>query len=371
MILRQLKLVNFRNYKKLTLNFKSKINIIIGNNGQGKTNILESIYLLGLTKSHRAIQDSDLILKGSNFYIVQGIVEIDKIKTQYKILLNNNVKTLEINNNAIKKNSDYISKMNVIIFYPEELELIKGSPLFRRNYFNIEISQLFSSFLKVQSDYNKLLRMRNDCLKQRFKNNYFDESYFEVLTNHLIDKAVLIYKMRLKYIEKINNHISSIFFDITGIQNLKINYLSSIKDLSNDITIREELLKGYKQNFEQETRIGMTILGPHRDDFEFIADGINLRNYGSQGQQRCAVIALKLSELEIFRQYKGTEPILLLDDVFSELDEEKKNFLLKYIDGSCQTIITATDLNSISPKIVKKAKIIVIDKGKKVKRKGE
>ncbi len=371
MILRQLKLINFRNYKRLSLSFKSKINIIIGNNGQGKTNILESIYLLGLTKSHRAIQDSDLILKNSHFYSVSGHIEENQTKTQYKVLLNNNIKTLEIDNNVIRKSSDYISKLNIIIFYPEELELVKGSPIFRRNYFNIEISQLFPSFLKVQSDYNKLLRMRNDCLKQRFKSLSFDENYFEVLTNHLIDKAILIYKMRLKYIEKINKYVSNIFSDITGIKNLKINYLSSVKDLSSDDAIRRELLDSYKKNFDQESRIGMTIVGPHRDDFEFITDSINLRNYGSQGQQRCAVIALKLSELEIFLQYKRTKPILLLDDVFSELDEEKKNCLLKYIDGSCQTIITATDLASINPKIVKKAKVIMIENGKKVKRKGE
>jgi DNA replication and repair protein RecF len=365
MILRQLNLINFRNYKKLTLNFNSKINIIIGKNGHGKTNILEAIYLLGLTKSHRAVQESDLVHKNSEFSSIVGIAQDNTFKTKFKILLSNNSKILEINDTIIKRNSDYISKLNIIIFYPEELELIKGSPLFRRNYFNIEISQLYSKYLKVQSDYNKLLKMRNDYLKQQARHINVDLSYFEVLTNHLVEKAIVIYKMRQKFVEKINLYIDNIFFDITGLKGLKLSFVSSINDLSSDDSIRKEFYEKLGKNSDYETRIGMTLTGPHRDDFEFMLDEVNLKNFGSQGQQRCAVIALKLAELEIFKQYKDTAPILLLDDVFSELDEDKKNGLLKYIDGSIQTIITSTDLNNINERIVKKAKIILIKNGKK------
>lgn len=365
MILHQLDLINFRNYKKLSLSFKPKINIIIGKNGHGKTNILESIYLLGLTKSHRAVQENDLISHNNNFSSISGVTEDNSFKTKFKILLNNNSKTLEINDTVIKKSSEYISKLNIIIFYPEELELIKGSPLFRRNYFNIEIGQLNFKYLKIQSDYNKLLRMRNEYLKQQSKHINVDLNYLEVLTNHLVEKAILIYKMRSKFIEKINLNIGNIFKDITNISNLNLKFSSSISDLSSEESIRTEFINKLNKNKELEIKLGMTLFGPHRDDFEFFVGDKNLKNYGSQGQQRCAVIALKLAELEIFKQYKDSTPILLLDDVFSELDEEKKNSLLKYIDGSIQTIITTTDLNSISDKIIKKSKIIRIKDGKK------
>ena len=269
-------------------------------------------------------------------------------------------KILKIDNNLIKSNTNYISNMNIIIFYPEDLELIKGSPNIRRRFLNLELSQLYSNYLTITSDYNKLLKMRNDCLKSDIK----DENYFDILTEYLINKAILIYKMRKKFIDKINEKIKSIFFDISGLDNFYIKYKTSIEfeNFEEDYlkTIMREKFKNIRN---QELKFKSTLIGPHRDDLEFYIEDLNLKFYGSQGQQRMAILSLKLSEIEIFKKYKGYNPILLLDDVFSELDENKKNNLLKYIDSEIQTIITTTDLNNIDKSIIDKSKIIRIKQG--------
>lgn len=361
MYISDISIKNFRNYESLNLDFKDGINIIIGNNGQGKTNLLESIYVLGITKSHRSFIDNNLIQKGKKISKIKGNIVINNISKNLEIILKSKEKNLKIDNNMIKKNSDYISNMNLIIFYPEDLDLIKGSPNIRRRFLNLELSQLYSVYLNISNDYNKLLKMRNDYLK----NNYFDYNYFEILTNYLIEKAVLIYKMRKKFIDKLNLNIDNIFNDITGIENLKIKYktIPEFDDFEID-NLKLILKEKFDNNLEKERKLKSTILGPHRDDIEFYIDKLNLKNYGSQGQQRVAILSLKLSEIEIFKNYKKETPILLLDDVFSELDEIKKNNLLNYLKNNIQTIITTTDLNNINEKLIEKAKIIKIDNGK-------
>ena len=285
-----------------------------------------------------------------------------------KVIIDNKKKLLKIDNSTIKKVSDYISNMNIIIFYPEDLELLKGSPQIRRQYFNLELSQLYSNYYIVLNEYNKLLKIRNEYLKKMCKNINVDKYYFDILTNYLVDKAIIIMKIRNKYIEKINNYCESIFSDIMKIKNFKIKYIPSIDvDFSDDEKNKILLKNLYDEKLNYDIKMCSTTFGPHKDDFEFLLDEYNLKNYGSQGQQRIAVLCLKLAEIQIFKKFKNTTPILLLDDVFSELSDDKKNNLMKYISKDIQTIITTTELNNLDKKLVKKSKLFKIENGKLIK----
>lgn len=360
MYLKNIKIQNFRNYDTLSLDFDKGLNIIYGSNGQGKTNLLESIYVLGMTKSHRSYIDNNLIKENKNFFKIKGILSNENIKSKLEVTYNDKEKILKLDNNLIKKISNYISKMNIIIFYPDDLNLIKGSPYERRRFLNSEISQLSGEYLTVLNDYNKLLKMRNEYLK----NSIIDENYLNILTDYLIDKAIIIYKMRYKFVEKLNKTIEHIYNDLAKISNFKVIYKTSFKINNYE---KEELKKLLKQQFNnnklKEKKNKITMIGPHRDDLEFFIKEDNIKNLGSQGQQRIAILAIKLAEIEIIKQYKGSKPILLLDDVFSELDKNKKNNLLKYLVDDIQTIITTTDLTNINKKIRNQAKLIEIDKG--------
>ncbi len=364
MYISNLKISNFRNYDSLELKLNKGLNIIIGNNGQGKTNLLESIYVLGITKSHRSFIDNNLIKKNEKICKIKGKLVQENISSKLEIILENKKKILKIDNNIIVKNSDYISNMNIIIFYPEDLELIKGSPASRRRFLNLELAQLNSNYLVILNEYNKILKMRNDYLK----NSYIDDNYLNILTNYLIEKAIIIYKLRNKFVIKLNENIEKIYNDITKISGFNIKYKNSLNNTDfNYDSLKYNLIEKFREIKNQELKLKTTLIGPHKDDLEFYLDENNLKNYGSQGQQRMAVISLKLGEIEIFKKYNDNTPILLLDDVFSELDEKKKNNLLKYINNDIQVIITTTDVKNISEKIIKKSKIIEIENGKIVK----
>ena len=365
MILKQINLVNFRNYENLKLKFYKGINILYGSNAQGKTNLLESIYYLGLTKSHRPIIDNNLIMNGKNSSNIEGIINNGKLDKKLKINFDSNNKKLFIDNNQIKKVSDYISNLNIIIFCPDDLELIKLSPQVRRKYLNMELSQLYSNYYIVLNEYTKLLKIRNNYLKKYNKKEIVDDNYFDILTNYLVDKAILIYKMRYKFINKINDYCTIIYKNIMNIDNFKIIYKPNIDNLNIfDENFKNNLLNIINKNKEIDIKFSCTLIGPHKDDFEFYLGEKNLKLYGSQGQQRAAVLVLKLSEIELFKKYKEETPILLLDDIFSELDDSKKNNLLKYIVKDIQTIITTTDLNNLDKKLIKKSKIFKIEQGK-------
>lgn len=364
MILKNIKLKNFRNYETLKISFSDHINIIYGNNAQGKTNLLESIYVLALTKSHRSFIDHNLIKDGEQISKVSGKVEKDGISTNYEILLEFKKKKCFIDGDDIKKLSDYISNLNIVIFYPEDLEIIKGAPDQRRRYMNMEISQLDRNYFSILNDYNRLLKMRNDSLKNMTLFSGFEHPYFLALTEYLIEKATFLYKMRIKFVKKLNDNCGKIFQDISGKDNFHINYESSF--ILENMTM-EEIKEKLKQKFSevktQEYKLRTTMIGPHKDDISFWIDNKNLKKFGSQGQQRMAILALKLSEIPIFSGYCNSPPILLLDDVFSELDDIKKNNLLSYISGDVQTIITTTEISNIEEGILKTAKLIEIENG--------
>lgn len=372
MILRKIKLINFRNYKSFNINFQKNINIIIGDNAQGKTNILESIYTLALTKSYRTTNDSNLIRLDQEKFIITGEIKDEKIFKKLSLELYKGTKVAKINDNVINKISDYVGNLYVILSSPDDLQMIKGSPSERRNFLNIEISQLSSNYIKKYNEFNKILKMRNDYLKLLFTNSLCDYNYLDILTNNLIEREIDIYIERYNFINKINDNITDIYKNITGIKDLKILYETNVEFNNYEPEyMKKTLLEKYRKNQQREISMGMTLYGPHRDDFTFLIDNNDIKIFGSQGQQKLAFIALKFAEIRIFEEKTGTKPIILLDDIFSELDKTKKNKLIQYIDNDYQVIITSNDTKDISKKILNGASIFKIQDGKIIEKGGD
>jgi DNA replication and repair protein RecF len=362
MILNKIILQNFRNYENEEFKFKKGMNIIIGNNAQGKTNLLEGIHYLSDLKSHRVFQDINIIMKNKNKARIKAFVQNELTKSKIQIDIFENKKEIFVDENKIEKNN-YYDIVNTIIFFPDDLELVKGYPEVRREYLNSQIIALNSEYKKLLIDYNKLLKTRNDWLKRKMFGEKMDIDYFNIITNHYIKRSSKIYNFKNKYINKINEIINNNYSKISDQSNLKIKYITEITNFNNIDIIETELTTLIKKNYEQEILQGKTLFGPHKDDIQFLLDEENLKNIGSQGQQRMAILAYKISELEIYKEVKQKNSILLLDDVFSELDIKKNKNLLNLLYSFEQVIITTTNTKNISFKN-KDINIIKISKGK-------
>ncbi len=340
------------------------MNIFLGDNAQGKTNILEAITILSLTKSHRIGISPNIIMFNKKKAKIKGVIKKDKIITKLGVELTDDSKKLTVNTDEIRKVADYISNLNVIVFTPDDLEIIKGSPSIRRNLLNIQLSQISKVYLNTYNEYNKLLKTRNEYLKILFNNSIADVNYLDIITDKLIEKAIIIYQMRKEYLDLINENINNNYKNITGEEFLRVEYIPNIEFANYDNeSIRKKLKHQYKRYYQKELNYGMTLYGPHRDDFSFILNDINLKFFGSQGQQKVAVLAYKLSEIPIFESVCGTLPVLLLDDIFSELDVKKRNKLLKLVGSDIQSIITTTDLKSINKRYLNDAYIYKVENG--------
>ena len=342
------------------------MNIFVGNNAQGKTNILESLVILSLTKSHRLGINPNIIMFNKKKTKIKGVIRKDDIISKLEFEQDEDSKKFYLNNNKINKIADYISNMTTIIFTPDDLEIIKDSPNVRRNLLNIQLSQISKLYLNTYNQYNKILKNRNEYLKILYSNGLADKNYLDILTDKLIEKAVIIYKLRNEYINNINKVISKNYNLISSVGFLEIKYLPNI-DVNNyeDEEITKKLKNIINKNYDREIRNGMTLYGPHRDDFLFLLDNKDLKYFGSQGQQRLAVLSFKLSEIGIFEEYTNTKPILLLDDIFSEFDVKKRNNILKYINNcDIQSILTTTDLKNINKRYIKDAYIFEVINGK-------
>ncbi len=371
MKIEHIKLTNFRNYDELELDFNPNINIIVGNNGQGKTNILESIYVLSLSKSNRDGYDSDMIKFEKESLSLEGkIIDNDLIK-KLRVDITPYKKRVFINNKEIHKIKDYISNFCVISFVPTDLDIIKGSPSVRRNLLNIDISQLYNNYITYLNEYNKIIKIRNDYLKKLYINNNSDFRYLDVINEKMIEKADKIYEYRFKFIEEINKNIADIYKKITGLDGLTIKYDNTLGlDSYDKEKIKETYLKKLKKHLNQEMMQGISLIGPHRDDFTFYLDNVDMKVYSSQGQQRMAIIAFKISELSYYKKIIGSYPVLLLDDIFSEIDIKKRNKIINFLKKDIQTIITTTDINDISKKLLDNAVIYNIS-NKKITKKGK
>lgn len=360
MYIKNLKIINFRKIENIDIELNKNINVFIGNNAQGKTSILNAIYMLALTKFDKNVNDEEIIKKGSLFGKVKGNIKVGKISKKLEVILEKNVKVLRIDGNVCNRVTDYLSNLNVIMFSPDALDIVKKSPCIRRNLMNVELCQLYPSYVKILNEYNKILKIRNEYIRKNFNNINFD--YFDVVTSNLIDRAIIIMNYRKAFISKLNENISNVYYKIMKQEGLKINYVCNLPCCD-----KNELIKFYRENFVNETSQKVTLFGPHRDDFDFYLHDENLKLYGSQGQQRVAILSLKLSEISIFKEVKGYYPIVLLDDIFSELDIEKRRNLLKFIKSNIQFIITTTDVKNISSKILNKASVFNLKDGKILK----
>lgn len=321
----------------MSLGFDKSTNIFYGDNAQGKTNILEAVYLSGTTKSHRGTKDKDMIQFGANESHIETIVEKNGIKYQIDMhLKKNSPKGIAINKIPIRKASELFGIINIVFFSPEDLNIIKNGPGERRRFIDLELSQLDKVYLNNLSNYNRIVNQRNHLLKEIDYNKGALET-LDIWDMQLIQYGNKIIERRQKFIEKINKIISNIHKKLTGNrEDIKIVYEPSNGALS----FEQALLK----NKEKDLRIKSTSVGPHRDDIAFLVSDIDIRKYGSQGQQRTAALSLKLSEIELVKQSIHDTPVLLLDDVLSELDKHRQNYLLDSIHD-IQTLITCTGVD--------------------------
>lgn len=346
-----LKLLNFRNYESLELTFSPKCNLIYGLNGTGKTNLVEAIYVLGLTRSFRGSVDKVLIQQDKTLTKIEGSV-LNQGKDLYRLVISEDGKTAKVNGNKITKLSDYISKICVVLFSPDDLRMIKDSPSVRRKMVDVEISQLENNYLKYLNIYTKTLKQRNAYLKSLYLNSNESTEYLNILTLKLIDFGLKVHEERKKFVSKLNTFLSNIFEQITGISGLSFEYVSDYEKKS-----KEDLEKEYHKQLSRDMAFGKTHYGIHHDDYVFYFKDVNMKDYASEGQQKNAVIAFKIAETKMFQSEKNVCPILILDDLFSELDQEKIGHIMNLIDPDVQTFITTTEIDKVDENIRKVSKI--------------
>lgn len=336
MIIKSLELENFRNYGELSITFDSGTNILYGDNAQGKTNILEAIYLSATTKSHKGSKDKELINFDAQEAHIRTYVMKDGLENRVDMhLRKNKTKGIAINGQKIKKAADLLGLLNVVFFSPEDLSIIKNGPSERRRFVDMELCQLDSFYLYNLNNYNKIVNQRNKLLKDLSFNPNLRDTLF-IWDSQLVSYGSKIIERRAAFVKQLNEIIYDIHVRLSGgKETLKVVYEPDIALL--------ELESGLKNSQEKDIKLKQTTVGPHRDDFSFLVDEIDIRKFGSQGQQRTAALSLKLSEIELVKKITKDTPLLLLDDVLSELDSSRQNYLLNSI-GDIQTIITCTGL---------------------------
>lgn len=337
MIIKSLELNSFRNYKTLVIDFEKGTNILYGDNAQGKTNILEAIYVSGTTKSHKGSKDKEMIQFGSEESHIR--IFLNRQEKQFQIdihLKKNRSKGIAINQIPIRKASELFGILNIVFFSPEDLNMIKNGPLERRRFMDMELSQIDRIYLDDLAKYHKILNQRNRLLKDiPFRPDFKDT--LPVWDMQLTEYGRRIIKRRREFVSRLNEMVSEIHAQITGgKEKMKLSYEPNVKEDD----FEEELMKFRERDFKQK----ITTVGPHRDDMAFFIHEMDIRKFGSQGQQRTAALSLKLSEIELVKSVMKETPVLLLDDVLSELDAGRQNYLLDHIKNT-QTILTCTGLD--------------------------
>ena len=356
MIIKSLELANYRNYDFLDINFSNGTNILYGDNAQGKTNILEAIYLSSTTKSHKGTKDRDIINFDKEEAHIRTLLEKDGMDNRVDMhLRKNKSKGIAINGQKIKKAAELLGLLNVVFFSPEDLGIVKNGPSERRRFIDMELCQLDSFYLYNLNHYNKIVNQRNKLLKDMYFKPELKDT-LNIWDSQLVSFGSKIIERRKIFVEQLNDIIYEIHRKLSGDkEELVISYEPD--------TLIENYEHSLIVNKEKDIKLKQTTVGPHRDDFSFMAGNIDIRKFGSQGQQRTAALSLKLSEIELVKKITKDNPVLLLDDVLSELDSNRQNYLLNTI-GDIQTIITCTGLDEFVNNRFEINKVFKVENGK-------
>ncbi|AAK77991.1 DNA replication and repair protein RecF [Clostridium acetobutylicum] len=359
MYIKNLYLDNFRNYDNIEIDFNKKVNILTGNNAQGKTNILESIFYCSLGKSHRTNKDKELIKWDKDEAFIRLNLSRKPLDKKIEIkIFKGGKKGININSIKLKKISELFGIFNVVMFSPEDLKIVKESPGHRRKFLDMEISKLDHRYYYKLVQYNKILDQRNIMLRnKKFLNNDMISVYDEQLSKF----GSSLIESRIKYLNKLNEKGKIIHSDITkGKEEIEFTYLTHVKGREN---ISEELFSLFKDSYKRDVEKGNTSVGPHRDDFSIKINGIDARSFGSQGQQRTSVLTIKFASIQIIKEISSETPVLLLDDVLSELDESRQEYILNSLEG-IQTLITCTGIGDIEKYLKNDFNVFRIDNGR-------
>lgn len=366
MHIEQLKLTNYRNYDALALNFSPKINVFIGENAQGKTNVMESIYVLAMAKSHRTTNDKELIRWDSDYGKIEGAVQKRHGILPIELTITKKGKKGKINHIEQSRLSHYIGQMNVVMFAPEDLNVVKGSPQIRRRFIDMEIGQISPVYLHDLLTFQKILKQRNHFLKMNQGKAMPDDVMYEVYNEQYIHAATQIIRKRFQFMDLLQEWAEPIHAGISqGKETLVIKYrtVAGVEKEHTSSEIEDFLHKKLIEAKPREFDRGVTLVGPHRDDLQFLVNGYDVQTYGSQGQQRTTALSLKLAEIELIKQETNETPILLLDDVLSELDDYRQSHLLNTIQGEVQTFVTTTSVDGIHHETMEHAQLFHVKQG--------
>jgi DNA replication and repair protein RecF len=335
MIIRKLELTNFRSYPSLVVEFQNKMNVILGNNGAGKTNVVEAIHYLSLARSFRTTDDKALITKGQSFAKIIAFIEEDTLTREVEINLTPVGKKIMINRKQIQKLSQLSTIMNVIVFEPKDVMIFDDTPKVRRKFLDISLTKHSAHYFDDLTRYEHLLKERNDLLKSL----NIDKTHLSILTKQLVEASYPLVEARTKYLEMINQVIGKIVTTIKGEAfKLQLKYAPFIEVKKN---FNEEALKLFEQNLESDLKRKVTQIGVHREDFVIIYEERAIASFGSQGENRLAALALKLSPYFLIED-KDLRPVIVLDDVLSELDHETQHRLLQFLEKMQQVFVTST-----------------------------
>src|SRR5574342_199348 len=366
MYIQDLQLRNYRNYQGLEAEFENKVNVILGENAQGKTNVMESIYVLAMAKSHRTTNDKDLIRWDQDYAKIEGRLQKNYGSLPMQLVISKKGKKAKCNHIEQQRLSQYVGNLNVVMFAPEDLNIVKGSPQVRRRFIDMEIGQVSPIYLHDMSQYQKILQQRNHYLKMMQIKKQTDQTMLEILTEQFIQMAVKIVTKRFEFLRLLEKWAKPIHQGISrGLENLEITYKPSVEvleeqDLSKMIACFEEKFAKVRT---REIERGTSLFGPHRDDLIFTVNGRDVQTFGSQGQQRTTALSLKLAEIDLIYSEVGEYPVLLLDDVLSELDDFRQSHLLNTIQGKVQTFVTTTSVEGIHHETLFKAATYQVHSG--------
>ena len=356
MIIKSLELSNFRNYESLSLSFSEGTNIFYGDNAQGKTNILESLYMISTTRSHRGVKDRDLIRFGQEEAHIRSVLIKKDLDYQVDMhLRKSKTKGIAINGQRIRRASELIGLLHIVFFSPEDLSIVKEGPAQRRRFMDMELCQLDASYLHDLNHYNRIVDQRNKLLKDVWQFPQLADT-LDVWDEQLAAYGSRIIERRREFIGDLAELVAGIHEKLSGgRERLVIAYEPNCE--------AEDLASRIRESRDKDIRLKMTSAGPHRDDFSFVGNDIDLRRFGSQGQQRTASLSMKLAEIELIKQETGQSPVLLLDDVFSELDKNRQRFLIESMKD-VQIFVTAAGIEDGLMDILPKGNVYYVDNGK-------